>query len=189
MVKMSLKITKAFVSMRKFLSINGELFQRISEIEKRQFGYEIKSDENFEKLFKAIENKNNIPEQGIFYDGQIFSAYTFINDLIRKATISIILIDNYIDDTVLTMFSKNQSIEYILYTKSINNQLSLDIKKYNQQYNNLQVLTCNNIHDRFLIIDNKEVYQIGASLKDLGKKIFAFFKLNEPASDLLNRIK
>lgn len=188
-VKMSLKITKAFVSMRRFLAINGEVFQRISAVEKRQFAYEIKSDENFEKLFKAIESKNNIPEQGIFYDGQIFSAYKFVNDLIRKATSSIILIDNYIDDTILTMFSQNQKIKYVLYTKSINNKLNLDIKKYNQQYNNLEIKACNNVHDRFLIIDEKEVYQIGASLKDLGKKIFAFFKLNEPATDLLKRIK
>lgn len=188
-ISVSIKIIDSFVSMRRFLAINGEVFQRISEVEKRQLAYEIKSDENFERLFKAIESKNNIPEQGIFYDGQIFSAYKFVNDLIRKATSSIILIDNYIDDTILTMFSQNQKIKYVLYTKSINNKLNLDIEKYNQQYNNLEIKACNNVHDRFLIIDEKEVYQIGASLKDLGKKIFAFFKLNEPASDLMKRIK
>lgn len=188
-ISMSLKITKAFVSMRKFLIANGELFQRLNTVEKRQLAYEIKSDENFEKLFKAIESNNITPEQGIFYDGQIFSAYKFVNDIIRAATTSIVLIDNYIDDTILTMFSINPNIKYTLYTKKINTKLKLDIQKYNQEYKNLNLRTCSNVHDRFLIVDNKDVYQIGASLKDLGKKVFGFFKSNEPVEELLKRIK
>ncbi len=184
-VDISIKIIKSFVAMKKVLSEYGNLFYRLDTLEKKQLTY----DENFEKIFNAIESKNITPEQGIFYDGQIFSAYKFVNDLIRKAKTSIILIDNYIDDTVLTMFSKNKNITYTLYTKTISEKLRLDIKKYNQEYNNLKANTCSNSHDRFLIIDDQEVYQIGASLKDLGKKIFAFFKLNEPAENLINRIK
>jgi len=120
-----------------------------------------------------------LPAQGVFFNGQIFDAYTFVSDLIRKAKSSLILIDNYIDDTVLTHFIKRENgVEFIIYTKYISKQLKLDIEKHNLQYPPVKIREFNKAHDRFLIIDQKEIYHFGASLKDLGKKWFAFSKLH-----------
>jgi len=139
--------------------------QRLSNLEK-----------DIETIKKHIKNNSLELTQGIFYNGQIFDAYTFINDLLRDAKQDVILIDNYIDDTILTIFSKYPKLNFIIITKNISKQLKLDIEKYNSQYNNLKIETSNKYHDRFLIIDN-QTYHIGASLKDLGKKVFAFSKL------------
>ena len=122
-----------------------------------------------------LKLKNNTLEikQGIFFNGQIFDAYIFVNDLIKSAKNEIIIIDNYIDETVLTLLSKNLNINITLYTQNISKQLNLDIQKYNSQFINLTVNQLKNFHDRFLIIDDA-VYHIGASMKDLGNKVFAF---------------
>ena len=122
-----------------------------------------------------LKLKNNTLEikQGIFFNGQIFDAYIFVNDLIKSAKNEIIIIDNYIDETVLTLLSKNPNINITLYTQNISKQLNLDIQKYNSQFINLTVNQLKNFHDRFLIIDDA-VYHIGASMKDLGNKVFAF---------------
>ena len=129
------------------------------------------------------------PVEGIFYDGQIFDAYKFATDLIRSAKISILLIDNYVDDSVLLMLSKRyKGVTATICTHTISNQLNLDIQKHNSQYPQIEVKTYKQSHDRFLIIDNTDVYHIGASLKDLGKKMFAFSKLDIPSeaiTDLL----
>jgi hypothetical protein len=128
------------------------------------------------------------PIEGIFYDGQIFDAYKFVNDLIRSAKQRIVLIDNYIDDSVLQMIDKRQnSVSAVIYTKSISAQLQLDIQKHNAQYEPIVVQEFANSHDRFLCIDDT-VYHIGASLKDLGKKWFAFNKMSISADQLLNKI-
>ena len=116
--------------------------------------------------------------QGIFYDGQIYDAYVFVNDLLKSANKGITLIDNYIDDSVLTIFSKYPNLQFKIITKSLSKQLKLDIGKYNSQYNNLELKLESKYHDRFLVIDNSEAYHIGASLKDLGKKVFAFNKID-----------
>jgi len=117
-------------------------------------------------------------KQGIFYNGQIWDAYIFINDILKNAKENIILIDNFIDVSILTLFSKYPNIKFKIITKSISKQLKLDIDKYNKQYSNLSIKTSDKFHDRFLIIDDKEAYHIGASLKDLGNKIFAFSKID-----------
>ncbi|MBU0661140.1 virulence RhuM family protein [Patescibacteria group bacterium] len=114
--------------------------------------------------------------QGVFYDGQIFDAYAFVNDLLRTAKKEVVLIDNYIDDSVLTLFSKYPKLKFVIITKKVSKQLQLDIDKYNEQYNNVSIEVSSKYHDRFLILD-KNTYHIGASLKDLGKKIFAFSKM------------
>lgn len=125
------------------------------------------------------------PVEGIFYDGQIFDAYKFATDLIRSAKISILLIDNYVDDSVLLMLSKrDKGVTATIYTHTISNQLNLDIQKHNSQYPQIEVKTYKQSHDRFLIIDNTDVYHIGASLKDLGKKMFAFSKLDIPSKTI-----
>lgn len=117
-------------------------------------------------------------KQGIFHDGQVYDAYAFINDIFKSAKKDITLIDNYIDDTVLTLFSKYPNIKFTIVTKSISKQLKLDVDKYNKQYKNLEIQISNKYHDRFLIIDKSESYHLGASLKDLGKKVFGFSKIN-----------
>jgi len=139
-------------------------------------------EDNVEQLTKKVNQidlqlKTNLPpNQGVFFDGQIFDAYAFVNNLFRSAKKKIILIDNYVDDTVLTLFSKFPNLKFKIITSKISKQFQLDIYKYNKQYNNLKIETSKKYHDRFLIID-KQTYHIGASLKDLGKKIFAFSKL------------
>lgn len=123
------------------------------------------------------------PVEGIFYDGQIFDAYKFATDLIKSAKTSLVLIDNYVDESVLLMLSKrNPGVSATVYTQRITPQLQLDLDKHNDQYPPINMRTYRNGHDRFLIIDDREVYHIGASLKDLGKKMFAFSRLSIPAN-------
>lgn len=123
------------------------------------------------------------PIEGIFYDGQLFDAYKFATDLIRAAKKSLLLIDNYVDESVLLMFSKrNDGVKADIYTQTISRQLQLDLNRHNRQYPPIEVHTYKKSHDRFLIIDDTDVYHIGASLKDLGKKMFAFSKLEIPAT-------
>ncbi|MBS3122270.1 hypothetical protein J4434_05310 [Candidatus Woesearchaeota archaeon] len=141
------------------------------------------------KLIQLSKSTAIKPEKGIFFDGQIFDSYRFVSDLIRAADKSILLIDNYIDDSVLTLFSKrNKNVQVIIFTKEISKQLLLDLTKYNSQYPLIEVKEFKQAHDRFLIIDNKDVYHFGASLKDLGKKWFAFSKFDKEAFKLLDKL-
>ena len=127
------------------------------------------------------------PIEGIFYKGELFDAYKFVTDLIRSAKKSLLLIDNYVDESVLLMLSKrNKGVEATIYTQKMNAQLQLDLDKHNSQYSPIQIHVYKECHDRFLIIDDMEVYHIGASLKDLGKKMFAFSKLDIPTSAITN---
>ena len=127
------------------------------------------------------------PVEGIFFDGQIFDAYKFATDLIKSAKCSLILIDNYVDESVLLMLSKrNIGVSATIYTQRITQQLQLDLDRHNSQYPPIDIRTYRDSHDRFLIIDNTEVYHIGASLKDLGKKMFAFSKLELPAHTIID---
>ena len=171
-----------------------------------QNGYVINSDKITNERFVNLENdvnilksqmsevksfvKNNKLEsnQGIFYDGQVYDSYGFILDLIKQAKNEIILIDNYIDDTVLTLFSKIPNIKITIYTNTISKQLKLDFEKYSKQYDNITLKIFLNSHDRFLILDKKEIFHIGASLKDLGKKWFAFSKINLDINELIKKL-
>jgi len=184
-INVNIAIFRAFAKMRKFLIENASVFQKFNFIEQKL----LQHDQNFEKVFKAIENNDLKPKQGIFYNGQIFDAYVFVNNLIKSAKKTIVLIDNYVDETILTLFSKNQKVKVTIYTKNINKQLKLDLAKYNAQYKPIEIRKFNEAHDRFMIIDDKEVYHIGASLKDLGKKWFAFSKFDIEAIELLNELK
>ena len=144
--------------------------------------------ENVEQKIDFFVRTSLPPQQGIFYDGQIFDAYTFINDRIREATTRIILIDNYIDDSVLTMLAKRaDKVAATIYTNHISRQLSLDLQKHNAQYPPIEVTAFDRSHDRFLCID-ETVYHLGASIKDLGKKWFAFNRMEMPTTELLNKI-
>ena len=189
-VNVSIQIIDAFVEMRKFILNNANIFNRLDTIEKRQIGYQIETDQKFNQIFKALEDKSAQPTQGIFYNGQIYDAYTFVSDLIRTAKSTLTLIDNYIDDTVLTLFTKrNENVDFHILTKTISKQLKLDIDKHNQQYKYVRVQKFDKSHDRFLIIDDKTVYHFGASLKDLGKKWFAFSKMNIETIDFIKNLK
>jgi len=189
-IEINIQIMRAFVSMRRFISRNAEIFEKIDSVERKQLDYQLKTDNKFKIIFDAIENKDIIKKQGIFYDGQIFDAHRFVSDLIRSAKKSIILIDNYIDDSVLVLFTKvKKHVTITIYTPNITKQLELDLEKYNLQYNLIVIKKLEKSHDRFLIIDNKEIYHFGASIKDLGKKWFAFSKLNKECISLLDRLK
>ena len=174
-IQTSIQIMQAFVSMRKFLLNNASVFQRLEQVELNQ----LKSNERINKIFSALETSNTLPTQGVFFDGQIFDAYELISRIIRSAKKEIILIDNYIDESVLTQLSKRSAnVEAIIYTKSISRVLQLDLERHNNQYQPINIRELRKSHDRFLIIDQNELFHIGASLKDLGKKWFAFSKLD-----------
>ena len=178
-------IIKTFANLRKIISQNISMFERFERVEQRLNIH----DKNFDRLFEALEDKTLKAKQGIFYDGQIFDAYVFVNDLLKLATTEIILIDNYIDETVFTIFSKYPNIRIKIYTQNISKQLKLDFEKYSKQYQNIELKEFKNSQDRFLIIDKKNIYHLGASLKDLGKKWFAFSKFEMNTFDVLARLK
>jgi len=192
-VNISIQIMDAFVQMRQLLANNASLFQRMSNIEQKQIATDIQlkdSDSKFEILFNALEDKSLPAKEGIFFDGQIFDAYVFVSKLIKTAKTSITLIDNYVDESVLILLSKRKSnCKAIIYTKSISKKLQLDLEKHNEQYPAIEIKQFKDSHDRFMIIDEKVVYHIGASLKDLGKKWFGFSKFDKSALDVLDRLK
>ncbi|MFT7824850.1 MAG: ORF6N domain-containing protein [Sulfurimonas sp.] len=184
-IQVSVQIIRAFVQMRRVLSDNALIFQRIEKLESHQK----KTDTKLEKVLDALEDKSFKPKQGIFFDGQVFDAYVFASDLIKSAKHSIVLIDNYIDESVLTLLSKRvDSCSVTIYTKIISKQLKLDLQKHNEQYPPIEIKVFKEAHDRFLIIDEKEVYHIGASLKDLGKRWFAFSRFEGGALEVLSRL-
>lgn len=184
-IKMSIQIINAFVAMRRFIATNAHIFQRLDTLEIKK----IDTDKKIDAVLNAIENKQIQPKQGIFFDGQIFDAYKFVADLIRTAQRSIVIIDNYIADTVLTHITKiNADVKVTIFTRSISKQLALDVKKFNAQYPPIEIKEFKNSHDRFIIIDDKTVYHFGASLKDLGKKWFAFSKMDIGAIEMLTRL-
>ena len=185
----TISIIRTFAQMRKLLIDNTLFTQQLKYLEKQQLTYELKTDEKLEQIFKAIEDKSIKPKQGIFYDGQVFDAYVFVSDLVKSAKKSIVLIDNYIDESVLTLFSKNQAIDVTIHSKHISKQLKLDLEKYNAQYKPIELKAFKESHDRFMIIDEHEVYHFGASLKDLGKKWFAFSRFDVGALEMLRRLK
>ena len=185
-IKVSIQIMETFVRIRKQIQSNDELIHRLIFLEKKQNI----TDEKVDLILKSLESETIQISKGIFFEGQLFDAYVFANDLIKSAKQSIILIDNYIDETSLLMLSKrNPTCKAIIYTSKVNPQLQLDLAKHNEQYPTIEIKTLKTAHDRFLILDEKELYHIGASLKDLGKKWFAFSKINEFLMEVLKRLK
>lgn len=177
---------QAFVEMRKMILGNSALFQRLDSVELKQ----IETDRKYELVFKALESREKLPDKGIFYNGQVFDTWAFVSDIIRSANHSIILIDNYIDDTVFTLFSKRKpGVKATFYTKNPSKHLQLDAQKYNTQYEPIEIIPMDAAHDRFLITDNTELYHLGASLKDLGKKWFAFSKIDSYLIEVLSNLK
>ena len=184
-IEVSIRIMEAFVAMRKYLVANAQLFQRIDRLEMSQ----LETNHKLDVIFKQLEDKAIKDNQGIFFDGQIFDAYVFISRLIKQARREIILIDNYVDETVLTLLDKRaECVGATIYTHTVTKQLQLDVDKHNSQYQPITIKSFRESHDRFICIDEK-VYHIGASLKDLGKKWFAFSLMEDLIpSDLINRM-
>ena len=191
-IQVNIRIMRAFTAMRQFIASNAQIFRRLDVMEQNQLAivaHQTETDHKLEEIFRRLDSGNVQPHQGIFYDGQIFDAYTFINDRIREATTRIILIDNYIDDSVLTILSKRaDKVAATIYTKKPSAQLQLDIQKHNAQYTPIDIITFDRSHDRFLCID-ETVYHLGASIKDLGKKWFAFNRMEMPTTELLQKIQ
>jgi phage regulator Rha-like protein len=184
-VKMSIQIINAFVAMRRFIALNAQIFQRLDTLELKQSD----TDKKMEMVLNAIESKDIQPRQGIFFDGQIFDAYKFVSDLFRTAKDSIVIIDNYLDDSVLIHLTKRKkNVKVLLLTRNLSETLALDVSKFNKQYQEIEIKQFNNSHDRFIIIDNSVVYHFGASLKDLGKKWFAFSKMDIGAGAMLAKL-
>ena len=159
--------------------------KRLDVLEEKQ----LLTDKKLATVIQAIENKSLKPKQGIFYEGEVFDAYVFVSGLVKSAKKSIILVDNYVDESVLTLFSKNDDVEVTIYTKTISKQLKLDLKKYNAQYKPIAIKTFTESHDRFLMLDGKEIYHFGASLKDLGKKWFAFSRFEMEVLGMLEKLR
>ena len=183
-IQVSINIMNAFVEMRKFLVTNGQIFERLSNVEYKLLEQDrMLSDheKNFEKVFDELQSKKEKEfSQRIFFNGQIYDSYSLIIDIIKSAKNKILIIDNYIDDSILKMLSKkNKEVEIIILTSQNSNLTRLDINKFNKQYPTLKIAKTNKFHDRFIVIDNKELYHCGASLKDLGKKCFAISKIED----------
>ena len=185
-----IKIMRAFVEMRRFLLNNAQVFVRLDSMERRQLTFESATEKKFEMVLQALENTSEMPQQGVFFDGQIFDAYVFVSKLVRKAKTSIVLVDTYVDDSVLTLLTKRRrNVSALIYCKRISKQLRLDLEKHNAQYPPVEIHPFDNAHDRFLILDDTVVYHIGASLKDLGKKWFAFSKIEKDAVKIVEQLK
>ena len=183
-VKVSIYIMDAFVEMREFIAKNAQVFERLTNIEYKVLEQKkmlTDHEKKFEKVFDELQKNEKIEfKQSIFFDGQIYDAYSLMIDIIKRAKQKILMIDNYIDDSVLKMLSKKKSnVEVVILTSEHCNLTKLDVEKFNKQYPKLKVARSNQFHDRFIIIDNKELYHIGASLKDLGKKCFAISRIGD----------
>ena len=174
-VSVSVNIMKAFIEMRKFLMINGQVFERLISVEHKL----LEHDKKIDKVFNSLQLEENI-KQRIFFDGQIYDAYSIIVDIIKKANKKILIIDNYIDDSVLKMLTKKKdNVKVVILTSDKSNIQPIDIQKFNKEYPILKVAKTNKFHDRFIVIDNKEMYHLGASIKDLGKKCFGINKIED----------
>jgi len=185
-INANITIIRAFAAMKRIISEKSFIYNRLDRIKLRQLESEMKITE----LFNKFEGMDHQSKEGIFFDGQIYDAYTFVADLVRKANKRIILIDNYIDDTVLTMLDKRKDdVDATVYTSRITKETTLDISKHNLQYRPINVYEFRKAHDRFLIIDDV-VYLIGASIKDLGKKWFGFTIIESiSAQDIINHLQ
>lgn len=190
-VNVSIGIMRAFVEMRHFISNNALLFEKVSDIELKQLEYQKSTDERFDKVFQYIEDHAE-SEQKIFFDGQIYDAFSLITSIIKKAQKEIILIDGYVDvDTLNILAKKNAGVDVKIYTFASAQLTNRDAANFNAQYPTLTVKKTQVFHDRFIILDGKTAYHIGASIKDAGKKCFGISLIDDPGvvADLLNRLK
>lgn len=194
-VEANIRIMRAFVSMRHFMANNAAIFQRLETIEFNQLesnkvqakilAHQEVQDHRIDEIFRRLDEGMYKPKQGIFFDNQIYDAYSFVSELVKSAKQRIILIDNYVDETVLTLLDKRgENVSATIYTQQVSRQFRLDVDRHNSQYPPIEVDVFRRSHDRFLCIDDT-VYHVGASIKDLGKKWFAFSKMEDFKPDEL----
>lgn len=190
-IKTSISIMNAFVAMRQFIQTNTALVQRMNSLEIQHIALAKDTQSQFDKVFSELADKNTLePTQGVFFEGQIFDAYRFVSDLLRQAKHSVVLIDNYIDDRVLDQLNKRASgVTATILCKKVSRSLQNDLDRHNAQYPAISAVEFEHSHDRFLILDGHIVYHLGASLKDLGKKWFAFSKLDESGLKVMDRVR
>ena len=188
-VEANIRIMRAFVSMRHFMVNNAAIFQRLETIEFNQLesnkvqakilAHQEVQDHRIDEIFRRLDEGMYKPKQGIFFDNQIYDAYSFVSELVKSAKQRIILIDNYVDETVLTLLDKRgENVSATIYTQQVSRQFRLDVDRHNSQYPPIEISVFRRSHDRFLCIDDT-VYHVGASIKDLGKKWFAFSKMED----------
>lgn len=185
-IEVSINIIRAFIEMRKFINANKDLFEKVINIENKMDKKFIEQDKKFDIIFDQLQLEANI-KQRIFFEGQIYDAYSLMIDIIKKANSKILIIDNYIDDSVLKMLAKKKNnVEVVILTSNHSNIQNIDIQKFNKEYPILKVAKTNKFHDRFIVIDYKEMYHLGASIKDLGKKCFGINKIED--IEIINKI-
>ena len=184
-IQVSISIIRAFIEMRKFIANNSNMLNRLTTVEYKLLEHDKKFDEVFNELQK---NQGSEFTQKIFFDGQIYDAYSLIIEIIKSAKLKILIIDNYIDDSILEMLAKKKEyVKVVILTSNKTNISKLDIQKFNKEYPILEVAKTDKYHDRFIVIDDKELYHVGASLKDLGKKCFAISKIED--TDYIEKFK
>ena len=188
-IQVSIKIMDAFVEMRKFININKSLFEKVITIENKMDKKFIEHDKKFDEVFNELQkNQEKEFKEKIFFDGQIYDAYSLIIEIIKSAKSKILIIDNYIDDSILEMLTKKkEDVKVVILTSNKTNISKLDTQKFNKEYPTLEVAQTDKFHDRFIVIDDKELYHVGASLKDLGKKCFAISKIED--TDYIEKFK
>ena len=174
-VQVSINIMNAFVEMRKFLMLNGQVFERLTNMEYKLLDH----DKKFDIIFNQLQHEESI-KQRIFFQGQIYDAYSLIVDIIKKANKKILIIDNYVDDSILKMLTKKKNnVEVVILTSNKSNIQDIDIQKFNKEYPILKIAKTNKFHDRFIVLDSEEMYHLGASIKDVGKKCFGINKIED----------
>lgn len=177
-IHISIEIIKAFIEMRNFIANNYLILENVHSLELRQMKFENFTNEKFDKVFKLLGQEDI--KQKIFFQGQIWDSYSLIVDIIKKAKEKIVIIDNYVDDSILKMLAKkDKDVEVVILTSDKSKISNLDVQKFNKEYSTLKLAKTNKFHDRFIVIDNKELYHCGASIKDLGKKCFAINKIED----------
>lgn len=184
-VHVSIQIMSEFVAMRKIIQTNSQLFTRLDMVEQKQ----LQTDQKLNQVFDALAGHDDIPKQKLYFDGEVFDAHIFVSKLIRSAKESIILVDNFVDETVLSIFTKRRNaVKATIYCKKISSDLALDLKRHNSQYSPIELKELSSSHDRFLILDHVNIYHFGASIKDLGKKWCAVSKLEISSIEMLQRL-
>ena len=188
-IEVSIRLIDAFVEMRKYLGQQLILDQRLTELEKQHLRFRTYTNTRFDEMLRALDTRANPPREGVFYEGQIFAAHAFVADLIRKASRSIRLVDSYVDDTVLALLTKrNDGVSATIYVGKFGDALKLDLAKHNAQYPPIDIVRVPKVHDRFLIIDDQQLYHIGASIKDLGRQLFAFSRMDSQLEAVLEKL-
>lgn len=189
-IEVSIRLMDAFVEMRKYIGQQLSLDQRLTELEKQHLTFQTDTNTRFDEMLRALDSHANLPNEGVFFDGQIFDAHAFVADLVRSASRSIRLVDSYIDDTVFALLTKRKDgVSATIYVGKFGDALKLDLAKYNAQYPPIEIVRVPKVHDRFLIIDDEQLYHIGASIKDLGRQLFAFSRMDSQLEAVLEKLQ